>query len=136
MNTSGHWEGKLLDASGVDALVELDLRESDGELRGTFRVALLPEPDGCGGPTRGETMRAAVEGRATEDGRVLLRAKLEVAGSTVSAAFEARHGDPDPHARDALYGLFAIEEGASELTLQGGACVLWQYADARRRKAS
>lgn len=137
MKISGHWDGKLLDASGVTALVEVELESSGDKLRGTFRATLLPDPeDSCGGPVRGQVTSAPVTGDVTDEGRIRLSTTLEFGGETVLVNFDARLGDPDPQALSAFFGSYDIGKGASALTLQGGSCVLWKYAGTREPTAS
>ena len=135
MRIRGRWEGKLLDASGVDALVALDLDGEGDDVKGEFSAGFLPERrDACGGEYGPLQTVGAVHGRVTEDGRLQLRSEMDVAGEPVVVTFDAGSGDPDPHARAAFYGTFAVEEGYRTLTLQGGTVVLWRYAAARREE--
>lgn len=135
MKVAGHWEGKLLDVSGVQALVDLTLDGAGREITGTFRATLLPaREDVCGGSTRGQTVEGPVRGTVEDDGALAIRAELDAGGQKVVARFAARPGNPDPHARAAFFGGYDVDEGASALTLQGGACVLWRYANAQRRE--
>jgi hypothetical protein len=136
MSVSGHWDGKLLDVSGVDALIALDLRESGQEVKGKFTATLLPAAeDVCGGATRGPSMSGPIAGTVDARGNLVLKSELESQGQRIVAVFSARPGKPDPHARLAFFGGYDVQEGASALTLQGGACVLWQFAGARREGA-
>ncbi len=138
MKVTGHWDGKLLDASGVSALVALDLQVSPrGRVKGRFTATILPAvEDICGGATRGPVTSGPIEGAVDADGRLDLRTALETGGEKIVAHFTARPGKPDPHARAAFYGGYEVVEGASALTLQGGACVLWQYVGTKRGEVS
>ena len=129
MKVNGHWDGKLLDVSGVDAILGLDLRAQDEKVSGKFTATLLPAAeDVCGGQVRGPKISGPVEGSIDAKGNLVLKAELEAQGQRIVAVFSARPGKPDPHAAGAFYGGYAIEEGASALTFQGGACVLWQFS--------
>lgn len=137
MSLRRHWDGKLLDASGVSALVALDLREDNGEVTGKFRAAFLPEVrDGCGGDYKAPETVGEVRGKLTDEGRLLVTSKIDVGGAAVVVEFDAKPGDADPHARAAFYGTFAVVKGAETLTLQGGSVVLWSYSTARLKEAS
>ncbi len=61
---------------------------------------------------------------------------MEVAGQGIAVILQLKPGDAAPHAKAAMYGTYDVVEGADVLTLQGGACVMWQYAGARQRRAS
>lgn len=137
MSVNGHWDGKLLDVSGVDAILALDLRADGEEVSGKFTATLLPAAeDVCGGQVRGPRISGPVAGSLDDRGNLVLKAELDAQGQRIVAVFSARPGKPDPHARGAFYGGYAIEEGASALTFQGGACVLWQFASRKEGAVS
>ena len=137
MSMRRHWSGKLLDASGVEAAVALDIEENGGEVKGEFSAAFLPDTrDACGGDFQAPQTVGPVTGRLTDEGRLVLTSELNVAGEPIVVTFDARPGDADPHARAAFYGTFAVETGAKTLTLQGGSVVLWSYAAPQQKEAS
>ena len=76
-----------------------------------------------------------VQGTETRGGLVRIKSRLKTGDTSIVVAFSAEPGEADPHAKRALFGSYQVEEGADALTMQGGACVLWQYAGARNRKA-
>jgi hypothetical protein len=136
MSVSGTWSGKLIDSSGPTALVQLDLTSRSGRIRGEFRVTFLPPPDVDCGPSAPRTVAVGrVTGTESKSGRVRIRSRMETAGTRVVVDLRVEPGDARPHARKALFGCYEVGAGADVLTMQGGGCVLWQYAGARRRKA-
>ncbi len=138
MNVQGRWEGKLLDATGVDAQVELLLTSEGEELRGEFRAYFLPvSSDGCAPTASNLAAFGEIAGQSlAAEGKIEINSRIQAGDTTVSVRFQAQSADPDPHAKQALFGVYTVEEGAEALTLQGGTVVLWQYADSEKRKAS
>ena len=136
MSATGFWEGKLIDATGPAALIQLDLTSRGGRVRGEFRATFLPPPDVDCGPTSPKMVASGpVEGSETKRGAIRVKSKLETSGASIVVAFSAEPGEADPHAKRALFGSYEVLDGADALTMQGGACVLWQYAGGRSRKA-
>lgn len=128
MSAAGYWEGKLIDATGPTARVDMDLSSSKGRVRGDFRATFLPPIDSsCGPSTPRLVARGNVSGTERKDGGIRVRTKLEAAGRTIEVEFDADPADADPHARRALVGTFRVLEGADVLTMQGGSTVLWDY---------
>jgi hypothetical protein len=136
MSATGFWEGKLIDATGPTALIQLDLKSSRGKVEGGFQVTFLPPPDvDCGETIPRMVASGPVSGSEDKKGGIRVRSKLETAGTGVVVEFRAVPGEAAPHARRALYGSYAVLEGADALAMQGGACVLWQYVGGSKRKA-
>ena len=52
--------------------------------------------------------------------------------SSVAVSFEGMLKNADPHARQAFVGTYGVGKGGDGLSLEGGSCVLWQYAQAAR----
>ena len=131
MNVQGRWEGKLLDISGPAALIVLNLRDRGGELSGDFSVSFLsPAEDGCGDTPQRLAQVGPVTGKSDkETDRVVLNYEMTIDLQPVSVTFEGRARRADPHALRAVIGLYDVRKGGEKLTLEGGACVLWLYAD-------
>lgn len=135
MTATGRWEGKLIDASGPTARVELALTSKDGRVEGEFQATFLPPTDASCGPSAPRLVaRGPVEGSEDGNGGIRVSTKLETAGSSIAVELDAAAADADPHARRALLGTFRIVEGADVLTMQGGATVLWDYAVKQRKR--
>lgn len=135
MSAAGYWEGKLIDATGPTALVDLQLTSKNQRVRGDFRARFLPPSDGTCGPSAPTTVaEGAVSGTERKDGGVRLRTKLETMGRTVEVEFDADPAEADPHARRALFGTFRVLDGADLLTLQGGSTVLWDFVGHNERE--
>lgn len=129
MSASGHWDGRLVDVTGVTALLTLDLDAAGTDLQGSFSIGLLREV-GESGDAQGQLQTGPVVGTVGEDGaRIELRYRLSVGGQTVAVSVDGRLAVAYPHAKQAILGCFEIHEGANTLTLQGGGVVLWQYED-------
>lgn len=134
MSVDGHWEGKLIDATGLAALLTLDLTESGGELKGDFGASFLPEAgDCCDTPKPRQVQTGPVTGTVDEAaGTVRLDCEMTIGLKPIVVALDGRLVDADPHAVQAIAGCFHIREGVETLTLEGGGCVLWQYAQPKR----
>lgn len=130
MSLQGHWEGKLLDAAGPAASVVLDLKDSRGDLSGDFSISFLPvDEEGCGSGVGRLAQTGAVAGQfVSKTGRVQFTYEVTLGLKPVSVTFEGAVVRADPHARRALLGSYAAARGADLLSLEGGACILWQYA--------
>ena len=137
MNPAGKWEGKLLDMSGPVALLTLDLYGEGDALSGDFTISFLsPEDDGCYEPSRGLAQTGKVSGGLDpQTGRVQLNYEVTIGPEAVAVTFDATITKADPHARRALLGCYSVGEGAGDLTLEGGGCVLWLYAEPRQAKS-
>jgi hypothetical protein len=133
MTLASFWEGKLLDASGPTAAVELDVQDQDGELRGNFKVYFdTPTEDDCAEPVRRLAQVGPMRGRFDEkSGTVRLQSEMEIGSQTIVVDLEGTVVDADPHAKRAIYGSYDITKSDELLTLEGGGCVLWQYAGRR-----
>ncbi len=135
MTATGRWEGKLIDATGPTARVELELRSKNGRVEGEFRATFLPPTDASCGPSAPRLVaRGAVEGKEDGNGGIRVSTKLDTAGSTIAVELDAAAAEADPHARRALFGTFRVVEGADVLTMQGGSTVLWDYAAPRQKR--
>lgn len=134
MKLDGRWEGKLLDVSGPEALLTLDLKRSDNKVSGDFTVSFLsPGDGGCGGQARRLSQAGPVSGEINEkDGRIQFNYEVSINLKPVRVSFEGSLIDADPHARQALIGCYSVGRDAGALTLEGGACVLWQFAQVKR----
>jgi hypothetical protein len=129
MSVSGHWEGKLVDVTGLAALIAFDLTDVGGDVRGDFSITLLPEAGSCSEPSGPpQVQTGSVEGRADEaSGRVELRYRVATGPQLVAVSVDGRLVGALPHARQAILGCFEIQEGFDRLTLEDGGAVLWQY---------
>lgn len=136
MNVSGRWEGKLLDMTGPAALLELNLKSSGGRVAGDFAVSFVSSDEaGCSGPTRRLAQVGPVSGKFDAKGnRVQLSYDITIGLEPVAVAFEGVMTNADPHARRALVGSYSVGKGAGQLTLEGGACVLWLFAGQEQRR--
>jgi hypothetical protein len=132
MSLSGAWEGKLLDVSGPTAAISLRLRERGGALTGEFEAAFLSlGEDGCCAPSRRTAQVGPVSGAVDRaKGVVRLDYQLSVGNTPVAVTFEGVVRKADPYAVRALVGCYRVGKGGERLTLQGGACVLWLFAQA------
>ena len=130
MKFDGKWEGKLLDVSGPEALLELDLKSTTNKISGDFSVYFFsPEEGGCGSPVKRLAQTGPVEGKIDQkNGVVQFRYEVNIALQPISVSFQGKLMDADPHARLALIGIYAIDNGGDKLTLEGGSCILWQFA--------
>jgi len=130
MKLNGRWEGKLLDVSGPEALLTLDLKESDNKISGDFTVSFLsPGEGGCCGPVKRMGQVGPVSGKIdAQKGRIQFDYEITINLEPVAVSFEGLLTDADPHASQALIGCYSVGRGAGALTLDGGACVLWQFA--------
>ena len=129
MSVTGRWEGKLVDATGPTARVDLQLKSSRGRVQGEFRATFLPPTDSSCGPAAPRMVASGdIKGTERKDGGIRVRTSLETAGSTIEVELNADPSNADPHARRALFGTFRVLLGADVLTMQGGSTVLWDYA--------
>jgi hypothetical protein len=129
MSLTGRWEGKLLDASGPTARLVVDLSETGGSLKGHYAATFLSEDlTGCGDAAEQVAQEGDVAGTVKGD-QVVLDQQLEIGGKPVRVRIDCRLSEADPHALQALAGCFNVEEGGDQLTLEGGGCVLWLYAN-------
>lgn len=132
MNVNGRWEGKLLDMLGPTAMVVLNLRNTGRGLGGDFSVSFLPPEGGgcCGSHVGRQAQSGSVAGRLDARGtRMRLDYTMTIDFKPVEVAFECTVVNADPHARRAMFGVYRVANGSESLSLQGGACVLWLYAD-------
>ena len=90
--------------------------------------------DGCdcgGGPTLSHV--ASVTGSFSEPSNALsLSYRLASAKSPVDVKFVAKLNEADPHARAAFVGTYSVADKEGRIGMEGGACVLWQYAGTKR----
>lgn len=131
MSVAGHWEGKLVDVTGLTAYLALDLQGAGTSLQGDFSVQLLPEAGGFGEPPGlPPVQKGPVKGSVDEaNGRIELRYAMPV-GTQPVVSIDGRLTGALPHAKQAIFGCFQIHEGLGTLTLEGGGVVLWQYEGA------
>jgi len=131
MKLDGRWEGKLLDVSGPEALLTLDLSVTDNKIRGDFSVAFISPSgkNGCCGDVPRLAQVGPVNGRIdNKSGRVQLSYEVSTNLTSVSVSFDGVLKDADPHARQAFVGVYDVGKGGDNLSLEGGSCVLWQFA--------
>lgn len=134
MSMTGHWEGKLIDVTGIAAALTLDLDDSGGEAKGDFSAAFLPEPGcGCEDAAPRQVQSGPVSAKVDEQqGSIELACEMTIGLRPVVVAVHGRVVDADPHAARALVGCFDIQEGVETLTLEGGGALLWEYARDRK----
>lgn len=136
MNLSGRWEGKLIDASGPMALVTLTLRSAGEAVAGDFEMAFVSLEDGCCGSGRQSSQVGSVKGKVDpKSGQVRLDYQVSIGLKPVNVRFTARVVKADPHARRAMLGCFDIAERDGPLSLEGGACVMWDFAQPVKKAA-
>ncbi|MFQ5628960.1 MAG: hypothetical protein ACE5I1_09385 [bacterium] len=133
MKKNTHWEGKLIDALGLQAALVLNLRRSGENLSGDFAVSFLPPEDsGCCGPDRRLAQTGPVSGKFdSRKGRLKLNYEVTVDLKPVAVLFEASVIKADPHALQAMVGCYDIKKGKNKVTLDGGGCVLWNYLQSK-----
>lgn len=132
MRLDGKWEGKLLDVSGPVALVTLHLKAAGERLAGDFAAYFVPPDESCG--CEGGAPRLAQSGPVTgrydaKTNRARLSYDLTIGLKPVTVNFDGAVRAADPHARRAIVGCYEVSRGSETLTLEGGGCVLWLYAD-------
>lgn len=136
MNLSGRWEGKFLDTSGPMALVTLSLQGKGDAVAGDFEMAFVSLEDGCCGSGRQASQVGSVKGKFDpKSGQVTLDYQISIGLKPVNVRFSARVVKADPHARRAMLGCFDITQRDGPLSLEGGACVLWDYAQPATKAA-
>lgn len=128
MSLKGRWEGKLVDASGASAIIELDLNDKSGRLSGDFSLYFLADDPGCCGPQRRLAQTGPVRGQIKRNGTVRIDYKVTAGLKPVAVTFEGKLSETNGHAKNALVGCYEASAGQGALTLQGGGAVLWQYA--------
>jgi len=136
MNLTGTWEGKLLDVSGPMAMIKLTLKGDAKSVAGDFELAFVSTEDGCCGSSRMPAQVGSVKGTVDEaSGQVTLSYAVSIGLQPVNVGFTAQVVDADPHARRAMLGCYQMEaKGSGPLSLEGGACVLWQFAEKKPGK--
>ncbi|MGD1973601.1 MAG: hypothetical protein PVH37_20895 [Desulfobacterales bacterium] len=128
MKIAGRWEGKLLDASGPVARVVTDLNESRGRVKGEFSVYFGSARNNCEGAVWKLAQTAPVSGSFnSRGGRLRMKYKLDIGRKPITASFEAKLTEADPHARGALIGSYKMSDEGKQIGLEGGACILWRY---------
>lgn len=129
MSLNGQWEGKLIDATGVSAIIEAAIKESSGRIDGDFNVYFVSQSSGsCCHVERQLAHSSPIQGRY--DGRtrrITIDYKLSLGLEAVSVHLAGTVRDAMPHARQAICGCYRADAGKSDLTLEGGGIVLWQY---------
>jgi hypothetical protein len=130
MSLDGRWEGKLVDVTGVSGVITLTLKERRGKVEGDYSVYFLSqEGSGCCGPERQLVQSGIVSGKYDAGKRSLtISYPLSVGGKPAQIQLDATLRAAMPHARQALFGCYGVDGGLSELTVEGGGIVLWQYA--------
>ncbi len=131
MKVDGKWEGKLLDVSGPEALLILDLKSTGSKINGDFSVYFFtPGEGGCCAPVKRLAQTGPVAGKIDDkSGSIKFQYEVNINLQPIAVSFEATMMDADPHASQALIGSYNIDKGGDTLTLEGGSCVLWQFAD-------
>lgn len=129
MTLNGRWEGKLIDATGVSAIIEAAIKESDGQVEGDFNVYFLSQSDSsCCHVERRLVHSSPIQGRYNgKNGLISIDYKVSLGLDAVSVHLEGTVRDAMPHARQAICGCYRADVGKSDLTLEGGGIVLWQY---------
>jgi len=129
MNIEGRWEGKLLDMSGLDALVTANLKEENSKITGDFSVYFISPAEGdCGKTVRRLAQTGPVFGKIDkETNNVQLNHKLTLEGKPGELSFTGTLTKADPHAKSAIYGHYEIVKGDIPITVEGGTCILWFY---------
>ena len=122
MSMTGHWEGKLIDVTGIAAALTLDLDGSGGEAKGDFSAAFLPDEGGCCDDARPRQVQTGpVHAKVDEaKGRVELVCEMTIGLRPVVVVVDGRLVEADPHAKRAVLGCFDIREGVETLTLEAG----------------
>jgi hypothetical protein len=129
MNLGGKWEGKLIDASGATAAIELNLDDTQGKLKGDFALYFLTEDPGCCGPERRLAQTGPVTGRVSSNtGTVRLDYKVTIGLEPTDVRFAGELSETNNHAKVAMVGCYDTRKGGSALSLGGGGAVLWLYA--------
>lgn len=135
MNLAGKWEGKLLDVSGPMAMIRLTLKGDAKSVVGDFEIAFVSTEDGCCGSSRMPAQVGSVKGEVNEkSGQVKLVYAVSIGLQPVNVSFTAQVVDADPHARRAMLGCYEMAGRGEPLSLEGGACVLWQFAEKKPAK--
>lgn len=135
MNLAGTWEGKLLDVSGPVAMIRLALKGDAKSVAGDFEIAFVSTEDGCCGSSRMPAQVGSVKGEIDQaSGQVKLSYQVSIGLQPVNVAFTAQVVDADPHARRAMLGCYQMAGQGGPLSLEGGACVLWQFAEQKSGK--
>lgn len=135
MNLSGRWEGKLLDASGPMAMITLTLKGDGRTVAGDFEIAFVSAEDGCCGSSRMPAQVGSVKGEISEkSGQVKLSYAVSIGLQPVNVGFTAHVVNADPHSRRAMLGCYEMDRQGGPLSLEGGACVLWQFAEQKPAK--
>lgn len=131
MSISGKWEGKLVDASEIQAAVTVALQEKGGKVAGDFAMYLLPDTDeqGCCDSSRRLLQSGPVTGKFDKkSGRVTVAYDVTIDLKPIRVLLEGRVTKALEHAKQAIVACYGAEKGRGELTLEGGGVVLWQYA--------
>lgn len=129
MSLNGQWEGKLIDATGVSAIIEAAIKESGGRIEGDFGVYFVSQSDpSCCHVDRQLAHSSPITGRYdAKSRRITIDYKLTLGLEPVSIHLDAALRDAMPHARQAICGCYRADAGKSDLTLEGGGIVLWRY---------
>ena len=129
MSLNGQWEGKLIDATGVSAIIEAAIKEDGGRLDGDFNVYFVSQSSGsCCHVERQLAHSSPIQGRYDRrTRRITIDYKLSLGLEAVSIRLAGTVRDAMPHARQAICGCYRADAGKSDLTLEGGGIVLWQY---------
>ena len=129
MSINGRWEGKLIDVTGVSAVIQAAIREDGGRIEGDFEVYFVTQTDAsCCQVERQLVHSGPVVGRYdAKKNRLGIDYKLTIGLKPVSIHLDAAMRDAAPHARQSIYGCYDVASEGSDLTLEGGGIVLWQY---------
>lgn len=129
MSINGQWEGKLIDVTGVSAVIQAAIREDRGRVEGDFGVYFVSQSDAsCCQVERQLVHSGPVAGRYdAKKGRLGIDYKLTIGLQPVSIHLDGALRDAAPHAKQSIYGCYRVDSKGSDLTLEGGGIVLWQY---------
>ena len=129
MSIGGQWEGKLIDVTGVSAVVKLALKEGRGRVEGDFAVYFVSQSDGaCCQPDRRLAQTGPVVGRYdSKNNQLHFDYTLSVGLHPVNVRFDAAVREAYPHAKQSIFGCYQVAADEADLTLEGGGIVLWQY---------
>ena len=130
MAISGKWEGKLIDATGPTAGLEVNVKEKGGAVTGDFSLFFFSERDGCAAGERRLVQSGPINGRYNKvTGKVNVTYEVTVGLEPAVVVLDGVVRDGHGHARQAIVGCYGPKkDDRGALTLEGGGVVLWQYA--------
>jgi len=115
---TGEWSGKLVDATGIEAVVQMDFKDGEQaswqvQVRGTH---------GFSEPLSGTFSVAKDDAE-----QVRLSGVEKIANGTAKWEVELNSADAGNHAAAALLGRYQVTAEDDELPLKSGVLILWQY---------